>query len=44
MNQLGALGLRPDPAVAADWYRKAAALGNPAAEVRLQTLRVEAAR
>jgi hypothetical protein len=43
-NQLGALGLRSDPAVAADWYRKAAALGNRAAEVRLQTLKVEAAR
>lgn len=44
MNQLGTLGLSPDSAVAADWYRKAAALGNRTAEVRLQTLRVEAAR
>jgi TPR repeat protein len=32
------LGLRPDPVMAAHWYRKAAALGNPDAEARLRIL------
>jgi hypothetical protein len=44
INQLGAVGLRPDPALAANWYQKAAALGSQTAEVRLRTLRVEAVK
>ena len=35
---LGAVGLQPDLAVAAVWYRKAAALGDRNAETRLRTL------
>jgi hypothetical protein len=35
---LGAVGVRPDPVLAADWYRKAAALGDRDAETRLHTL------
>lgn len=35
---LGVVGLQPDPATAAVWYRKAAALGDPDAETRLRTL------
>ncbi len=31
--QLGELGLRPDPALAAAWYRKAAELGGPPAQL-----------
>jgi hypothetical protein len=44
VNQLGALGLRPSPAMAVDWYRKAAALGDRGADARLQTLGAEAAK
>jgi hypothetical protein len=35
---LGVVGLRPDPALAARWYRKAAALGNRDAEARVRSL------
>ncbi len=36
--KLGAVGVRPDPTLAATWYRRAAALGDPDAEARLYTL------
>jgi TPR repeat protein len=36
LNQLGAVGPRPNPAMAADWYRKAAALGDRGAEAWLR--------
>jgi hypothetical protein len=38
LSQLDAMGTRPDLAAAADWYRKAAALGDSSANVRLQTM------
>ena len=38
LDTLGVVGLRPDPASAAAWYRKAAALGDRDAEARLRTL------
>jgi hypothetical protein len=41
VTQLGVVGLRPDPEVAALWYRRAAASGDPDAEARLVTLRAE---
>jgi hypothetical protein len=44
LNQLGALGPRPSPAIALDWYRKAAALGDRGADDRLRTLGAEAAK
>jgi TPR repeat protein len=44
LNQLGALGPRPNPAMAADWYRKAVALGDRGADARLRTLGAEAAK
>lgn len=44
LNHLGAVGTKPNPAMAADWYRKAAALGDQDAEARLRTLGVEAAK
>jgi hypothetical protein len=44
LTQLGAVGTRPNPVMAAEWYRKAAALGSRGAEARLQTLGVEAAK
>jgi len=44
LSQLGALGPRSNPAMAADWYRKAAALGDRGADARLRTLQAEAAR
>ncbi len=34
----GVHGIQPDPAAAAAWYRKAAALGDPEAQVRLARL------
>ena len=36
--QADVIGLRPDPASAAIWYRKAAALGDHDAQTRLQKL------
>ena len=44
LAQLGAVGIRPDPALAANWYRTAAALGAPDAEARLHTLSTQAAK
>jgi hypothetical protein len=44
INQLGTWGIRPNPVMAADWYGKAAALGNQVAVVRLKALRLEATR
>jgi TPR repeat protein len=38
LDQLGAVGPRPNPAMAADWYRKAAALGDRSAEAWLRAL------
>ena len=38
LPNLGVVGLQPDPASAAVWYRKAAALGDRDAETRLRTL------
>ena len=44
LTRSGALGLRSDPVLAAAWYRKAAALGDPDAEARLHALSTEAAK
>jgi hypothetical protein len=44
LTQLGAVGIRPDPALAANWYRTAAALGAPGAEAQLHTLSTQAAK
>jgi TPR repeat protein len=44
LTRSGAVGLRPDPVLAAAWYRKAAALGDPDAEARLHALSTEAAK
>jgi hypothetical protein len=38
LNQWGVLGTKPDPEVAVGWYRKAAALGERGADVRLRML------
>ncbi|WP_270933778.1 SEL1-like repeat protein [Falsiroseomonas oryzae] len=38
LNALGARGLRADPAVAADWYRRALALGEAGAEPLLRSV------
>lgn len=43
LAQLRAIGVAPDPAAAAAWYRRAATLGNPNAAAQLQRLQ-EAAR
>jgi general secretion pathway protein A len=37
-NRLNARGIRPDPTMAAEWYRKAAALGDTAAAARISQL------
>jgi hypothetical protein len=42
--RVGAVGVRPDPALAANWYHSAAALGHPDAEARLRTLSTQAAK
>jgi TPR repeat protein len=44
LTQLGAVGVRPDPALAEAWYRRAAALGDPDAEARLRTLSMQFAK
>jgi hypothetical protein len=44
LNRLGALGPRPNPAMAVDLYRKAAALGDRGADARLRRLGAEAAK
>lgn len=43
-RQAGVIGLRPDPELAATWYRKAAALGDPDSGTRLQGLGIAASR
>jgi hypothetical protein len=44
LNRLGVIGPKPNPGLAADWYRRAAALGDRKAEARLLTLATEAAK
>jgi hypothetical protein len=44
LTRLGVVGLKPNPTIAADWYRKAAALGDRVAGGRLQALALETAR
>jgi TPR repeat protein len=44
VTKLGAVGVRPDPALAATWYRRAAALGDAEAEARLRTLSTQASK
>jgi hypothetical protein len=44
LARLGAVGTKPNPAMAEEWYRKAAALGSRSAEDRLRTLGLEAAK
>jgi TPR repeat protein len=44
LTQLGVVGVRPDPLLAATWYQRAAALGDPDAKARLYTLTMEAAK
>src|SRR5690348_5546018 len=38
LGQVGARGVAPEPDSAADWYRKAIAMGDPDAESRLREL------
>ena len=38
LDRINAHGIRPDPAIAAEWYRKAAALGDAVAEARMSQL------
>jgi TPR repeat protein len=38
LSKINARGIRPNPAVAAEWYRKAAALGDAAAAARVSQL------
>jgi TPR repeat protein len=38
LAEIGAMGLRPDPKIAAIWYRKAIALDDPEAPTLLQRL------
>jgi TPR repeat protein len=44
LSQWQTVGLEPDPALAASWYRKAAALGDPKAVALLGTMGAAAAR
>jgi hypothetical protein len=44
LTQLGAVGVRPDPALAEAWYRRAAALGDPDAEAGLRALSMQFAK
>jgi TPR repeat protein len=44
LSQLGAVGVRPNPALAEVWYRTAAALGDPDAEATLRTLSMQLAK
>ncbi len=44
LNRLKVIGPKPDPALAAEWYGKAAALGDQQAEARLRTLPLNAAK
>src|SRR6266478_2458184 len=38
LSRINVRGIRPDPAMAAEWYRKAAALGDAAAAARISQL------
>jgi TPR repeat protein len=44
LKRLTVIGLQPDPELAAEWYGKAAALGDRQAEARLRTLVLNAAK
>ena len=44
LSQMQVIGLRPDPAMAATWYRRAADLGVPEAAAELRALTTNAAR
>ncbi len=44
LRRLNVIGPKPDPALAAEWYRRASALGDRSAEARIQTLQAEAAK
>nr|WP_294507344.1 hypothetical protein [uncultured Rhodopila sp.] len=44
LRRLGAIGPKPDLALAAAWYRKAASLGDDTAEAKVRLLAAEAAR
>lgn len=44
LNRLKVIGPKPDPALAAEWYAKAASLGDQRAEARLRTLPPTAAK
>ncbi len=44
LKRLKVIGLQPDPALAAEWYGKAAALGDEQAETRLRMLLSNAAK
>ena len=43
LAQIGAAGIQPDPDIAADWYRTAAAMGDAEAAARLRQLGVATA-
>jgi TPR repeat protein len=43
LSAIGAREIRPDPAAAAAWYRRAAALGDPGAATLLRRLEARAA-
>lgn len=44
LDRLGVVGPRPNPEMAAAWYRKAVALGDDSAEARLRTLTADAGK
>lgn len=44
LDELGVVGLRPDPAMATAWYRKAMELGDHDAEASLRRLSMDAAK
>jgi len=44
LARLGTRGIQPDPKMAAVWYRRAVALGNPASANLLQRLEANGAR
>ena len=44
LSQMQVIGLRPDPVLAATWYRRAAELGVPEAAAQLRALTTDAAR
>jgi hypothetical protein len=44
LKQSGVVGPKPNPTLAAEWYRKAASLGDQTAEARLRTLEAAAVK